>query len=154
MKDFCNRVMWKRYGEVKGLHVPLDIINDLCESGKAGRFVHYVENGSSQWDKLCALEDALVDHRKHNGFMFVVGERNNDIEVRGWMEYSDLIIVPFGPERQKKGMDVGVYDRSVFDSKPYTIHAMTPCSEDSAIHINKQVREITGKPINFNGTVG
>jgi len=154
MKDFCNKVRWKRYGEVKGLSVPFDTINDLCEAGKAGRFVHYVENGASQWDKLCALEDALVDSRKQKGFMFIVGERAGDPEVRGWLEYGDLIIVPFGPVRQESGADIGVYDRHRFDNKPYTIHAMTKCDEDSAIHINRQVRSVHGKPIGWDGKVG
>ena len=154
MKEFDCRVKFETHNEVEGKDEPVGIVNYLCETGKAGRFVHNVENKGSQWDTLCALEDALVDARQNDGFTFVVGKMKDREEVRGWMEYKDVILVPYGPKDQNlHNSDVGVYSREEFDAMEYTIHAMAEAADDSGIVLNFQLRETTGHPMDYNGDV-
>lgn len=153
MGDFCNVVAFERFGKVE-CDEPVGIIEWLCEAGKAGRFVHYVENQFPNWDTVCALEDALVDCRMEENFIFVVGNMKEDVEVNGWLEYEDCIIVPYGPKRQSSGSDVGLYSRDTFDKMEYVIHALSECADDSGMKLNKIAREISGKPISPSGVVG
>ena len=153
MGDSCEKIRFKPFGDPDS-DLPVGIIIYLCEAGKAGRFCHYVENQFDQWDKLCALEDALVDTHNEEGFLFVVGSRMDDPEVKGWLEYEDVIILPLGAKGQSKGRDVSVYSRECFDDGAYVIHAFSECADDSGIKLNKIVRAIHGKPISPSGVVG
>jgi len=121
--------------------IPCGIINYLCEAGKAGFFVHFLENGFRQWDTLCKLEEALVDNRMAEGWVFVVGSLGGDEETQGWLEYEDWIIVPFGPENQKSGAQVGLWRRDDFDLMDYSVVAFCPASDESGILLNRMVKE-------------
>ena|GEM_PF-1916843 len=121
---------------------PCGIINYLCETGKAGYFVHFLSEGFPQWMTLCRLEEALVDNRQNEGFVFVVGSLGGDEETQGWLEYEDWIIVPFGPENQKPGTQVGVWRRDDFDLLENTVVAFSPAADDSGMVLNKIVKVV------------
>jgi hypothetical protein len=152
MGTFCNLIQFVPHSEGWPL-IPIDTINHLTESGKAGRFVHYCENSFPQWDVLCAFEDALVENDAHKDWVFVVGSMDDDPEVRGWLEYEDWIFVPLGPEGKRSGSDVGVWSREDFDELDIIIHAFAPATDDSAIHLNKIVRALYGGAIRPDGSI-
>jgi len=120
--------------------IPCGIINYLCEAGKAGYFVHFLREGFPQWMTLCRLEEALVDNRQNEGWVFVVGSLGGDEETQGWLEYEDWIIVPFGPDNQKSGAQVGVWRRDDFDLLENTVVAFCAASDESGILLNRMVK--------------
>lgn len=152
MGEFCNIISFEQHSDGWPA-VPVGVIGHMAKTGKAGRFVHYIGEGFPQWDVLCALEDALVENDQEKGWMFAVGSMAEDIEVRGWLEYEDWILVPYGPVRKGEGGDIGIWARDDFNELDVTLHAFSPVAADSAIHLNKIVRAIHGKPIGTDGTV-
>lgn len=154
MSDFCNLIQFSTYGDIGEECYPLDVIVNLCESGRAGMYVHTTENNYPQWAKLCALEEALVGSDMHEDFNFAVGKVKDDPEIRGWLEHGDTIIIPLGPKGQDTGTDVAVYHREVFDEMEYIVHAYAPASDDSAIFLNHQTRELYGTTISHTGDIG
>ena len=120
---------------------PLSIISYLCETGRAGHFVHRIENAFPQWLTLCALEDALVDNKQNEDFVFVVGGVMGEPEIEGWMENGDFILVPYGPRMQHaSGDQMGVWARDDFDELDYSVVAFCPAADDSGIVLNQQVK--------------
>ena len=116
-------------------------IMDLAESGKAGRFVHYILEGFPQWQTLCALEDALIDNGAHKGWIFVVGRIADLPEVRGWMECDGWAIVPFGPEGKRSGSEIGVWSIVDFEADvDYTEWARTAAAPESGIDLHRALR--------------
>lgn len=138
--DFMRLVQFEQFGD--GISAPVDTLRSLAESGRAGRFVHMATEGFRQWDVTCALEDALIDSRQCDGWLFVVGSIADDPEVKGWLEYGDWIVVPYGPERSKRGSDVGVWHRRDFDELDYSITAMAEAGPDSGIKLNAIMRAL------------
>jgi hypothetical protein len=120
---------------------PLANISYLCEAGKAGLFVHYLKEAKPQWDTLCQLEDALVNNKANEGFIFVIGSVASEPEIQGWLEFEDFIIIPYGPEMQKSGDQMGVWGRSDFDQLDYSVVAFCPACDESGIILNKMVKE-------------
>ena len=81
MSDFCHMVQIEVHspGECEAAQ----IVSDLCESGRTGRFLHFIENGMCQWEVLVALEDALIEAGLNEGWTFVVGRIDGDAETKG-----------------------------------------------------------------------
>jgi len=120
---------------------PLSIISYLCEAGKAGHFVHMLSEGFPQWLTLCKLEEALIDNRQEEDFIFVVGSIASEPEIEGWLEYEDYILIPYGPEMQKGGDQMGVWTRDDFDELGYSLCAWAPVCDESGILLNAMVKE-------------
>jgi len=120
---------------------PLNTIRWLCESGKAGYFVHNLREAFPQWMTLCRLEEALVDNGQHENFIFVVGGVASEPEIEGWLEFGDFIIIPYGPKMQQGGDQMGVWARSDFDELDYSVYAFTPAADESGILLNAMVKE-------------
>jgi hypothetical protein len=117
-------------------------IMDLAESGKAGRFVHYILEGFPQWQTLCALEDALIDNGVHKGWTFVVGRIADLPEVRGWMECEGWAIVPLGPVGKQSGSDVLAWNIVDFTTDvDSTEWARTTAAPESGIVLNRMLKE-------------
>jgi hypothetical protein len=138
MGEFCDVICFEAHSDGEPLAVP--IIDWLCESGKAGHFVHFVTEGFRQWEILCALEQALIDTRQQQGWVFVVGHTPLDEEVKGWLEYEDWAIVPYGPLHQQCGSDVGLWRCDDFYDSDPVILARTPAADESGIHVNRQLK--------------
>lgn len=113
----------------------------LCESGKSGRFYHLVENSGKQWDILCALEDALIANRLNEGWVIVVGELQDDDEVKGWLVKDGYFVIPLGPEAKKSGTDVLVLNYYDFLALNPRIMASCDACDESGIILNKQMKE-------------
>lgn len=120
---------------------PLSTISYLCEAGKAGYFVHNLREGFPQWMTLCRLEEALIDNRQNEDFVFVVGSIVGEPEIEGWLEYEDYILVPYGPlMQQASGDQIGCWTRDDFDELDYSVVAFCPAADDSGILLNQQVK--------------
>jgi len=142
MGEFCDVIQFEAHSDGEPNAVP--IIGWLCETGKAGRFVHFVTEHFRQWETLCALEQALVDARQEQGWVFVVGHTPLDAEANGWLEYEDWVVLPYGPMRQQSGSDVGLwrcdefYD--IYDGNGPEVLARTDAADESGIYINRQLK--------------
>lgn len=120
---------------------PLSIISYLCEAGKAGRFVHFLGEGFPQWMTLCELEEALVDNRQNENWLFVVGSIVGEPEIEGWLECDDYVLIPYGPKMQQaSGDQMGVWLRSDFDELSYSVYAFCPAADDSGMVLNRMVK--------------
>jgi hypothetical protein len=118
-----------------------ETIQYLCESGKSGRFIHFVENKAKQWWKVCALEEALVEQRITEDWKIVVGKMETDDEIEGWLICDDWYVIPLGPKGQESGSDVLVLDSWDFLAlHPITFASCDVCDE-SGILLNKQMKE-------------
>ena len=120
---------------------PLSIISYLCEAGKAGFFVHNLREAFPQWMTLCRLEEALIDNRQNEDWVFVVGSITGEPEIQGWLEFEDYILIPYGPEMQKGGDQLGVWTRDDFDELDYSAAAFCPAADDSGMVLNRMVKE-------------
>lgn len=125
-----------------GISAAAQIVMWMVESRKSGRLAHYVIEGFSNWEQACALEDALIDTRQNDGWQFVVGRIDGDDETRGWLEYGDEIVVPYGPERKKAGSDIGVWGRDDFDKLDYTVWALADAAPESGIVLNRILKDM------------
>lgn len=123
-----------------GISAAAQVVIWVAESGKAGRFCHYISEGFPQWETLCALEDGLIDAKQAAGWCFIVGTLDSDPEVRGWLEYMDWVVMPYGPIRQQAGSDLGLWTRDDFDELEYTIHALADAGPGSGIVINRLLK--------------
>ena len=122
---------------------PLSIITWLCEAGKAGHFVHNLREGFPQWMTLCRLEEALVDNKQNEDWVFVVGSIAGEPEIEGWLEYEDYILIPYGPKMQQaSGDQLGVWTRDDFDELDYSVYAFCPADDDSGMVLNKIVKVV------------
>ena len=120
---------------------PLSTISYLCEAGKAGFFVHFLSEGFPQWMTLCKLEEALVDNKQNEDFIFVVGSITSEPEIQGWLEYEDYILIPYGPKMQQaSGDQMGVWTRDDFDELDYSVVAFCPASDESGMILNGMVK--------------
>jgi hypothetical protein len=142
MGDFCDIVQFEAHSD--GDPAAPTIIGWLCETGKAGRFVHYAVEGFRQWETLCALEQALVDARQERDWTFVVGHTPLDEEARGWLEHEDWVVMPYGKERRGGGSDVGLWRCDDFYESEPEVLARTNAADDSGIHINRQLKQNGG----------
>jgi len=138
--EFCDVIQFEAHSD--GEPNAVAVINWLCETGKAGRFVHFVAEGYRQWEILCALEQALVDTRQERGWVFVVGHTLFDEDAKGWLEYEDWVILPYGEMRRKAGSDVGLWRCDDFYRDEYSpvILARTDVADESGIYINRQLK--------------
>lgn len=142
MNEFCSLVSVEFSAGCDPPSVkPLSIISYLCEAGRAGRFVHFLGEGFPQWMTLCGLEEALCDNRQNDDFVFVVGSIASEPEIQGWLEYEDYILIPYGPEMQKGGDQMGVWTRADFDELDYSVVAFSPAADESGIRLNAMVKE-------------
>ena len=122
---------------------PLSTISYLCESGKAGYYVHNLQEGFPQWMTLCRMEEALIDNRQNEDWIFVVGSIVGEPEIQGWLEFGDFILVPYGPLMQHaSGDQMGVWLRSDFDELSYSVYAFCPAADDSGMVLNKIVKVV------------
>jgi len=121
--------------------MPLGTIKYLCAAGKAGFFVHNLREAFPQWMTLCRLEEALIDNKQNEDWVFVVGSVVGEPEIQGWLEHGDFILIPYGPEMQKGGDQMGVWLRSDFDELDYSVYAFCAADDDSGIILNRMVRE-------------
>lgn len=137
--DFESIIRWEQHGD--GEPEAIGIINWLCETGKAGHFVHRITEGFPQFMTLCALEDALVECKQEDGWAFVCGCIFGDDETKGWLEHGDWIVVPFGPTLQQGGYHGAMWTREAFDALNYQVWALTDCADDSAMVLNRMMRE-------------
>ena len=134
---FTELIQIDEHGD--GLCAPIQTVIWLCESGKSGRFLHFVEHRAKQWELLCALEDALIDSGKNEGWTFVVGRINDDMETEGWLESEGWVIMPYGPKRAERGSDMGIW--KVEDFPDCEVWAETPCAPESGMILNKYLKE-------------
>lgn len=142
MHEFCDLISVEFSAGCDPLAVaPLSTISYLCESGKAGYFVHFLSEGFAQWETLCKLEEALIDNRQNEDWVFVVGSIASEPEIQGWLEYEDYILIPYGPEMQKGGDQMGVWTRADFDELDYSLAAWCPAADDSGIRLNAMVKQ-------------
>ena len=122
---------------------PLSIISYLCEAGRAGFFVHFLREGFPQWLTLCKLEEALIDNRQNEDFVFVVGGVVGEPEIEGWLEFGDYILIPYGPKMQQaSGDQMGVWTREDFDELDYSVYAFCPADDDSGMVLNRMVKVV------------
>lgn len=120
---------------------PLDTISYLCESGKAGYFVHNLREAFPQWMTLCRMEEALVDNKQEEDFVFVVGSITGEPEIQGWLEYEDHVLIPYGPKMQQaSGDQMGVWTRENFDELDYSVVAFCAASDESGMILNGMVK--------------
>ena len=138
MSEFMVLIAIEQHSD--GTPAAAGVIQRLIESGKGGRFVHAIDDGHSQWEILCALEDALIDAGQNDGWTFVAGRIEDDGETRGWLEHDDWVVMPYGPERRKAGTDIGLWYRDDFDALSPVVFATAPAAPDSGIVINRQLR--------------
>ena len=140
MSDFCHMVQIEVHspGECEAAQ----IVSDLCESGRTGRFLHFIENGMCQWEVLVALEDALIEAGLNEGWTFVVGRIEGDAETKGWLEHGGWVFLPYGPERRTSGSDVGIWQVGDFhDDIDCVYWAETPAAPESGMLLNRYLKE-------------
>jgi len=142
MHEFCEMFSIEFSAGCDPLSVtPLSTISYLCEAGKAGFFVHNLREAFPQWMTLCRLEEALIDNKQNEDFVFVVGSIASEPEIEGWLEYEDYILIPYGPLMQEaSGDQLGVWTRADFDELDYSVVAFCPAADDSGIVLNKMVK--------------
>ena len=143
MNEFCSLVSVEfSAGCDPPAVTPLSTIEWLSEAGKAGYFVHNLREGFPQWMTLCRLEEALVDNKQHEDFIFVVGSIPSEPEIEGWLEYLDYVLIPYGPKMQQaSGDQLGVWIREDFDELDYAVVAFCAASDESGILLNRIVKE-------------
>jgi hypothetical protein len=134
---YCNLVQVEQFSP--GDCAPAVIVQWLCEIGRAGRFLHYVENHHPrQWDLCCALEEALIEAKVNDGWEIVVGRIDGDGESQGWLASDGWVILPYGPERAQYGSDLGIWaeDEFLFLGG---VWARTPAADESGIELNREL---------------
>jgi hypothetical protein len=136
MSEFTPLVCIEQHGD--GDCDAATVIQWVCETGKAGRFVHFIDCGHTNWELCCALEDGLIETRQNEGWTFVAGRLAGDKETTGWLTYQDWVVLPYGPERKKSGSDIGIWHESEFEYE--AVYATAPAADDSGIVINAQLR--------------
>jgi len=100
-----------------------------------------LSEGFPQWLTLCKLEEALIDNRQEEDFIFVVGSIASEPEIEGWLEYEDYIVVPYGPSMQAaSGDQLGCWAREDFDQLDYSVYAFTPAADESGMILNGMVK--------------
>jgi hypothetical protein len=137
MSEFCPLI---RIEQSDGISAAAQTVMWLAESGRAGRFVHNIENSASQWETLCALEDALIDTNQNDGWMFVVGQVEDDPEVHGWLTHAGWVVIPLGPEKRKSGTDMLVLRGEEFYTEGVWVWAMTEAAPESGIVLNRELK--------------
>lgn len=144
MQEFCDLISVEfSPGCDPPAVTPLSTIRYLCESGRAGYFVHFVREGFPQWMTLCKLEEALIDNKQNEDFFFSVGSVASEPEIQGWLEYEDYIIIPYGPQmQQESGDQMGVWTREDFDELDYSLCAFSPATDESGILLNGMLKEL------------
>jgi hypothetical protein len=149
---FCNVICFDQFGDEDAPDSPVkDIIEGMCDSGKAGLFVHQMENGFPQWECLCSLEAALVENGLNKDWIFVVGMIEGDDETEGWLEYAHnedvWVVIPRGPlGKENWGSDVAVINREDFDETDYKVFVFASAADDSAMKMNKILKAL-GRPL-------
>ena len=132
------------------------ILSALANSRKLPRFSSAIENGDEPWMCYCALEEDMLAFERKNrwcgavdGWRFVVGTSDRAASVplwlgygiaEAWLEYEpsgSVVVVKAADEREDA--DVVVREADELDFAPLATAAF---ADDSAIHLNRAVKEV------------
>lgn len=113
----------------------------MIAAGSARWTVHEVTGRVPQWEQVCAVErDLLADHAE-SGWTLVAGAAEGYDEVRGWLLYGDHVLVPLGPKAQReRGVDIAAFTLEEW-TQVAEVCAAAAASDESAIVLNRQIRE-------------
>lgn len=116
-------------------------LRQLIAGRKAMWTVHEVTGHAPQWEQVCAIERDLLAAHEQSGWTLVAGTAEGHEEVRGWLIYGDHVLVPLGPKAQRgHGVDIAVFTLEEW-SQVAEVCAAAPASDESAIVLNRQIRE-------------
>jgi hypothetical protein len=108
---------------------------------KAMWTVHQVTGRSPQWEQVCAIERDLLAEHAESGWTLVAGTAEGYEEVRGWLLYGDNVLVPLGPKAQREsGVDIAAFTLKEW-TRVAEVCAAAPAGDESAIVLNRQIRE-------------
>jgi hypothetical protein len=117
------------------------ILRWMIGRSKAIWTVHGVTNHAPQWEQVCAIERDLLEEHAEYGWTLVAGTAEGYDEVRGWLLYGDHVLVPLGPQSQlEHGVDIAAFTLKEW-SQVAEVCAAAPASDESAIVLNRQIRE-------------
>jgi hypothetical protein len=103
--------------------------------------VHAVTGRVPQWEQVCAIERDLLAEHAESGWTLVAGTAEGYEEVRGWLLYGDHVLVPLGPKAQRqRGVDIAAYTLEEW-TQVAEVCAAAPAGDESAIVLNRQIRE-------------
>lgn len=116
-------------------------LREVIAGRRAMWTVHQVRGCAPQWEQVCAIERDLLAEHAESGWTLVAGAAEGHDEVRGWLVYGDHVLVPLGPQAQReRGVDIASYTLEEW-SVVAEVCAAAVVTDESAIVINRQIRE-------------